>query len=350
MLFFLAVAGIVLLVYVMSKSHKSQPQSRFQSNTDSGEWEKIRNHPEGSWREENGPGSFTIYDKKGAGTVAKTYDGGERYIDGHKCSSADDMAKWYAKKGLSEGYERRLTEIEYQLRKLNTDEGDLLLNEWNERYEAYRQLCIAHGFWNWVIGDRTTFVPTSNQMQLEKNKKDQILKMHGDWKQRMLENRILLDYLEKCPRKHALKNQLIKELSGNDPEKKKKIMVIYRRLKTADVIAEKQADNGSIETRIVVRRKKSDKPLKPLPASVYHPEQYSHIVKSDVYKADYSVNPPENLDRTANTCQFTSKSSGEVYRTSLEKCTCPAYCRGGACKHMLALAMNLGYFDRSSVK
>ena len=186
--------------------------------------------------------------------------------------------------------------------------------------------------------------------QLENNRKEEIISLHEAWKQRMVENRTLLDYLEKCPRKHAPKNQIIKDLSEGDTEKKKKVMVIYRRLKTAEVIAEKQADDGTIETRIVVRRKKPDKPLKPLPPSVYHPEYYKLITKSDVYKADYSVNPPEDLDRTANICQFISKTSGEVYRTSLEKCTCPAYCKGYACKHMLALAMNLGYFNRSSAK
>ena len=47
---------------------------------------------------------------------------------------------------------------------------------------------------------------------------------------------------------------------------------------------------------------------------------------------------------------FTSKTSGERYTTSLERCTCPAFYKGYACKHMLALAMHLGYYNRASAQ
>ena len=68
-----------------------------------------------------------------------------------------------------------------------------------------------------------------------------------------------------------------------------------------------------------------------------NPDIYTNIRKSDIYKVDYTVAELEDLDRTNGTCFFTSKSSGERYATSLERCSCPAYCKGYACKHMLVI-------------
>ena len=303
----------------------------------------------GSWREDNADGSFTIYDKHGSVTVIKTYDGGERYIDGHRVNSADDMAKWYVKKGFGEGLERRLCEIEHELEKLNSDGGNELLKEWDERYATYRNLCIETGMWNRVIGDRATFIPTAPQLELEKKRRESIIELYHQWQECLLDNQVVLSYLEKEPRKHCLKKTLIKELATDDPEKKKQIQAIYRRLLKAEIIGEKNNEKGEIETRIIIRRKPIPKKLPAQPPSTYHPDIYTNICMSDVYKVDYTVAEPEDLDQTNGTCFFTSKSSGERYATSLERCSCPAYCKGYACKHMLALALRLGYFSRSSI-
>ena len=302
-----------------------------------------------SWREDNADGSFSIYDKSGTGTVIKTYDGGERYIDGHRVNSADDMAKWYVKKGFGEGLERRLCEIEHELEKLNSDGGNELLKEWDERYTTYRNLCIETGMWNWLIGDRATFIPTTSQLEMEKKLRENVVDLYHQWQERLLDNQVILGYLEKVPRKHCLKKTLIKELAKDDPEKKKQIQNIYRRLLKSEIIGEKNNEKGEIETRIIIRRKTIQKELLAQPPSAYHPEIYTNICMSDVYKVDYTVAEPEDLDRTNGTCFFISKSSGERYATSLERCSCPAYCKGYACKHMLALAMRLGYFSRLSV-
>lgn len=302
-----------------------------------------------SWREDNADGSFTIYDKHGAGTVIKTYEGGERYINGHRVNSADDMAKWYVKKGFGEGLERRLCEIERELEKLNSDGGNELLKEWDERYATYRKLCIETGMWNWIIGDRATFIPTITQLEMEKKRRENVDVLYHQWQERLLDNQVVLNYLDKAPRKHCLKKTLIKELATDDPEKKKQIQTIYRRLLKAEIIGEKSNEKGEIETRLIVRRKAIKKELSAQPASTYHPDTFANIRMSDIYKVDYTVAEPEDLNKTNGTCFFTSKSSGERYATSLERCSCPAYCKGYACKHMLALAMQLGYFSRSSV-
>lgn len=335
MVIFIAIVIAVAVILILSNHHGESDYSK--ANGDS------------SWREDNADGSFTIYDKHGAGTVIKTYDGGERYIDGHRVNSADDMAKWYVKKGFGEGLERRLREIERELEKLNSDGGNELLKEWDERYATYRNLCIETGMWNWLIGDRATFIPTTTQLEMEKKLRKSVVDLYHQWQERLLDNQVILSYLEKLPRKHCLKKTLIKELAADDLEKKKQIQTIYRRLLKCEIIGEKNNEKGEIETRIIIRRKTIQKKLSAQPPSVYHPEIYTNIVMSDIYKVDYTVAETEELDRTNGTCFFTSKSSGERYTTSLERCSCPVYCKGYACKHMLALAMQLGYFSRSSV-
>ena len=330
-----AIVIVVAAILILSSHHRELDYSKA----------KVDN----SWREDNADGSFTIYDKHGAGTVIKTYDGGERYIDGHRVNSADDMAKWYVKKGFGEGLERRLCEIEHELEKLNSDGGNELLKEWNERYATYRNLCIETGMWNWVIGDRSTFIPTAAQLELEKKRRESIIDLYQQWQERLLDNQVILCYLEKAPRKHCLKKTLIKDLAAEDPEKKKQLQTIYKRLLKAEIIGEKNNEKGEIETRIIIRRKTIPKKLSEQSPSTFNPDIYKNIRMRDVYKVDYTVAGPEDLDSTNGTCFFTSKTSGERYATSLERCSCSAYCKGYACKHMLALAMQLGYFSRSSV-
>ena len=259
------------------------------------------------------------------------------------------MDRWYVKKGYCEGIERRLVQIEQDLERLNTEGGEKLLEEWNRRYEEYRQLCISHGFWNWIIEDRTTFIPTQFQLKKERIKKEELESLFDKWKDRMLENQVLLDYLRTCPRKHAIKKDMLKDLSDGDSEKRKIINAIYCRLIKAKVIAEKENQEGKIETRIVNHRKNKDITIKPLPPSRFDPKVFGNVGKKDIYKVEYTVDEPNDLDYEKKTCYFVSKSSGDIYRTSLEKCTCPIYHKGNACKHMVTLALKLGYLDKETV-
>ena len=55
MVIILAVAFVIVIIAVAISSSNN-------TRTDNNEWEAVHKHPVGSWREENGPGSFTIYD------------------------------------------------------------------------------------------------------------------------------------------------------------------------------------------------------------------------------------------------------------------------------------------------
>lgn len=137
-------------------------------------------------------------------------------------------------------------------------------------------------------------------------------------------------------------------LSSGKTGHRKELQKAYNALLRREVIGEKKDENGRIVTRFIIRKKKETDAtsIVELPASVYRPDLYSGIVKRTVYKAEITVGPPENLDRTKNTCTFTSLTDGSKYSTSLEKCTCPAYGGKEACKHMVKLAMTLGYYHR----
>ena len=260
--------GILLIIVLIVTVYRSK-----QANNISG--------TNSSWREDNADGSFSIYDKQGVSTVVKTYEGGERYIDGHRCSTADDMARWYVKKGFGEGLERRLLEIENELRNLNTDAGDSLFHEWNERYDIYRSLCMEIGMYNWFIGDHTRFIPTKEQREAEEARKDLVAALYQEWQKRMQENRVIIDYLEKAPRKHSPKNALISDLSGSDEQNKKTIQNAYRRLLKAGILGEKNNDNGTIETRIIVRRSNAATKLPTLPPSTYQADIYAVSARLD---------------------------------------------------------------------
>ena len=56
MVIILIVALVILIIVAISISN---------SNTaGSDQREQVHSHPDGNWREDNGPGSFTIYEKK----------------------------------------------------------------------------------------------------------------------------------------------------------------------------------------------------------------------------------------------------------------------------------------------
>ena len=74
---------------------------------------------------------------------------------------------------------------------------------------------------------------------------------------------------------------------------------------------------------------------------------YENIYSRTVLKAKMTVGLPLNVDKSKNTCHFISQTDGREYLTSLEQCTCPAFCNrpDEPCKHMVALAAYLGYYQ-----
>lgn len=270
-----------------------------------------------------------------------------RRVDGHLCKTDTDYHKWNIINGMAREMHYRLKEIAYLLSDPATENGDTLYAEWKLRYGSYRALCIKHGMWNYQLDDYKTFVPTYPQTIAEEKLKRRIEDLYKTWVtehcQYVVENDLILDYLRKCPRCHAIKSDLVRDLSNGNSEERKKINRIYSRLKRKGIIADKQLQGtNNFEARIVTHHKKELQPISLLP-STYNVALYSDLDQFDLFKVQNTVGLPENIDKTKNTCTFTSLGNGEVYNTSLNMCTCPAFQNSGRCKHMVALAMHLGY-------
>ena len=277
-----------------------------------------------------------------------------RRVDGHLCKTDTDYHKWNIINSTAREMHYRLKEIAYLLSDPATENGDTIYAEWKSRYSSYRAMCIKYGMWNYQLDDCKTFIPTYSQTVAEEMLKKRIDDLYKTWvtehSQYTEENNLILDYLRKCPRCHAIKSDLVRDLSNGDSEERKKINRIYSRLKRKGIIADMQLQGTkTFETRIVIHQKKELQPVS-LSPSTFIVELYSDLDQFDLFKVQNTVGIPENIDRTKNTCTFTSLGNGEVYNTSLNMCTCPSYQNNGRCKHMVALALHLGYLKTRDFK
>ncbi len=273
-----------------------------------------------------------------------------RCVDGHLCRTDTDRHKWNIINTMAREMHYRLRRIELLLSDPATENGDTLYTEWKSRYDSYRAICVKYGMWNYQLEDYKTFIPTYPQAVAENTLKSRIDNLYTNWVQEhhqyVEENDLILNYLRMCPRHHAIKSDMVYDLSGGDSEEKKRIYRIYNRMKRKGLIADKQiAGTKQFETRIVTRREKEIQTVSIAPSS-FNKELYSNLDQFDLFKVQNTVGEPSNVDRVKNTCTFESMANGEIYYTSLNMCSCPSFQNNGRCKHMIALAMYLGYLKK----
>jgi len=338
---FFIIMGIVIASGTSTSTHSSLPEH---------------------YQDDDGTPMHTVYKAPGeSGFSAISYSGDIRYLDGVPIKTIAQFDRWRVINNHALSIRDHLKELEYQF----TDKKDLQAKqhyeEWKEYYQKYRQLIVRHRLYNMVIGQHEPFTETSYQLAAEKRFLEELEKKYKAaddereiyidelYEKNQVEQEII-QYLQGCPRKKCLKTDMIKALAKNNSERRKALQRAYTSLLRREIIGEKKDENGRIVTRYIIRRKKpgdGDEPaFVQLPASVYRPEFYTGLWKQIVNKAELTVGPPEHLDRSKNTCTFTSLSNGSVYSTSLEKCTCPAFGGKEPCKHRVKLAMYLGYYHK----
>lgn len=297
------------------------------------------------------PGQFNI-----------TYSGTVRYLNGKPIKTTDEFNKWQVINNHAIDIRNHLIMLHNQFTSGNDLQAKQHYQEWKEAYQKYRAIVVQHPLWNTYIESHELFTETPAQLAKEKAFLDAIEKKYKEseldreiyiseqYDKHLLENEIL-NYLQNRPRKKCRKEEMIKALSACNKEKRKALQRIYQSLKFRDIIGDKRDEDGSIITRFIIRRKKAEDPDSAeiiLPASTYKPEFYAKIYEPTVLKAILTVDPPQQLDKEKNTCRFISSTNGMVYYTSLEKCTCPAYSSKEPCKHMVKLAITLGYYHPQS--
>ena len=153
----------------------------------------------------------------------------------------------------------------------------------------------------------------------------------------------ILHYIASMPGHIAKRAEMLRVVSKQEGISQDQLTKIYKGMVKGRIVSEKKNGNR-YEVKKSPKKTKKAKEIK-LPMSVYIPENYAKVSRKTVFKVEYTVGAAENIDRVNNTGEFISKASGEKYYTSLERCTCMAY-KGekDPCKHMVALAIQLGYY------
>lgn len=292
-------------------------------------------------------------------SVVQESDG--RMIDGHFLRTEDDWKRWWVLYGYAGAIEQTMHEIERNFSNLDAKPIDELFEDWKRRYQEYRSICIRIGMWNREIEDREPFVPTQRQISAEsalfrrmeaKKSKAQTIRDEAENQRREKENAAnqILTYLSTCPDRCALRTEVIRLLAGNQKPTNVE-QSLYRELIKDKILTEKKNENGRYVVKKARKRtvKKEQLPV-PVTRSVYNPELYKNVDKSTLYKVEYTVGEPINLDSDMNCCVFNSKSRDCSYQTTLTNCSCSAFSKGYPCKHMVALAIRLRYFDPSTVR
>lgn len=279
---------------------------------------------------------------------------GGRHINGRPLSSDADWDLWYVMKGQSEGFERRLSELEREIESPSCEHPEQALEEWYQRYESYRSLCLRYGIWNRLIDDRQPFTASLAQRKAEDCLKERLSQRYEAAELPRQEYRRQMEYEESlCQRllgtfpgkrsEEVLRHKWLRLAGEQMNAEKADVWKAYRRLLKKGLLKEQKFDNYYLVKKGYPRTSKAESPP-PLPPSDFVPGNYANLTRRDRYKARFTVGPCENLDREKNSAEFVSLTCGERYRTSLQKCTCPAFdSPHSPCKHMVALAAQLDY-------
>lgn len=289
--------------------------------------------------------------------VIREIDGDDgRRLNGKPLQNQNDWDRWWVLKGKGDGYVRRLYEIENEMAEDLQSDLDSLRNEWNRRYDAYKYLCKEHGMWNEMLKDHQPYIPTHYQLEREKALFSRIesICQHGMVERELYQKyqKEILDFLLTKPGHKVIRKKLFQHFHQEDPQKNKQFKRIYNKLVENHVLSDRKNPDGNYYVRKAPKRKAPSETSSDLPHSSFDSIQYINVDNKLLYKAEYSVASPIDLDIEKNTCTFISQTSGEKYRTSLSQCTCPVYDPSYRypCKHMVALALHLGYISKTRIK
>lgn len=290
---------------------------------------------------------------------------GGKKIDGHAVVSDDDWKRWWTKKWFTDRIFEHLSELEkiFESGEVSEEKAKSALDDWFSYYEKYRTVCLECGIWNMLVEPNTPFVGNEDQLKIEDLlKKENVNRFriaskyrdeHKKYTDRVEEcGNYILAHLDECPDKSAPRTAMIRKIAEQTNADARDVKKMYYQLIDDGMISEEMRGNryyAKKTSRKTPRPPKLEKVFK-LPPSVYDPACYAKVEKEMLYKVEYTVGKPINVDRETNTCEFISESNGERYYTSLSKCTCSSYRSPlSPCKHMIALAIELGYYDPKNV-
>lgn len=279
-----------------------------------------------------------------------------KYLHGEVVKTDEQYRQWKDIVRVSDRLLQSFQEAEYELGSCMAQEKiDSLRAECKTLYNEYRNYCLSNMLWNQEIGDSKPFTASADQLRAE----EQIyLRIEGEYRksQKKTIDQNVKDtvggYILEClqrqkyqgTQKYLLVRYLRKRYSNLSDSS---IQSAYNQLVSRGKLIQ-ESYQGHVIVRIAPDIKQYQLPdleeRFQLP-SEYSPEHFKNTDVSYYTRAINTVGEPINLDRKNHTCDFESKRTGEIYHTSLSRCSCPLYqkTRISPCKHMLKLAMRLGY-------
>jgi hypothetical protein len=282
-----------------------------------------------------------------------------RRINGKPLSTHEDWARWWVLKGFSDEIFSHLCSLLDDITKGKCKSIPDARDEWKAYYSRYRALCIRYGIWNLAIEDRLPFMPTSRQLDYEKavySRLDHAVQNGNRVHERLKEeqrdyddrSKKVLEYIDMQYKHSAVRHVMLSSLSADNLSEKSAYLKTCQRLVREEVLSESHNDAN----KIVLRKKRVNRKAVTLVTqspqkSVFSKEWYACIPEKTLYKVEYTVGLPTNLDTGNNRCTFKSQSCGAFYCTSLTECSCAAFKNDPSipCKHMVALAIHLGYLN-----
>lgn len=286
------------------------------------------------------------------------YSDNRYFLNGKPVKNDREFRQWVIVKNVSVNMKNHIKQLESELTDYRNLDAYSSFRQWQQDYNKYRNYCMHHKLWNLVLGDIEPFIPNEYQLVLEKEYISAVEQGYRESQSKRADFKIeqdqidivkpkILDYISSQYGKRAIRSTMLNDITEETELSKNTVRKAYRRLLKDGTIGEKKNENNRYVVRIIHRRKKSaPEPVSISPSiksSVYRKSLYANV---DIYmfdKVKYSTDKPFIINKEKNIGIFTSMADGSKYTTTLESCTCPSAQREIPCKHMVALAVHLGY-------
>lgn len=311
----------------------------------------------GSSRVPQGFNPRTTVKEDGEGyTYYRDYGGETRYLNGKPLKTANDLTEWQAIMGHGKKLYGRLMGLERIIGGGDEQAAADALSQWEELLCEYRAYVLKHGLYHDYVGDRKPYTGAPEQIRAEKEAQHRV---HQAYKAGKAERQALqaakdaiYNYIQSHKGEDRRKTAMTRTLyPAVGDAARAYYLKAYRALIAEGTIREITRQNKGQYVQLCSKPKVTkgmDEPevsldtFAKLTHSQYRPTLYENLDFKMLCKARHDVGEPQNLDRWLHTCTFVSTSTGQIYRTSLEACTCPAFERGiSPCKHMVKLKITL---------
>lgn len=283
-------------------------------------------------------------------TLSSDYGSEVRYLDGRPLRTMEDLLEWKIIMGHERDIFHHLRDLEKIIGGYDEKKARQAYARWDLMYGKYRNTARRHRLWNNYVAEKIPFTGSPEQLLAEETNRQRvklILEENAEKRERYkLARSEILAYVNHSKGDARSVTQMQKAVFPDKANKTacKIYRDAYKSLQEDGYIREISKQRGkTIQKSHKAVNKPEEKEITleefaGVVCATYRPQIYRDIDLKVRLRAKHTVSAPVKLNREKNTCQFISETTGDVYITSLEACTCPAYAQGiRPCKHMVKL-------------